>query len=333
MFVAARVAARVPALGGTFGLDDVFIVAAWALSMVFTGMGCMLSYKGLGRDVWTLPYHNITETLKYFTVLEKVYIPTTWFTKISILFLYLRLFPDHALRRWIKVGLVLCSVSLFCLELACIFKCWPISYSWHYWDGEHEGKCTSMSGQGWANAGINMFADLAVLILPLPTIWKLNLTTEKKLSIMAMFSVGLFVTVVSMVRLKTMEYFDFSSNATCKLTLVVLSQALTRCIGDFVGLSLWSAIEIYVGIMCACMPGMRALYSKLFRGRKWSKGDASHGDSAGSSSLQKSASEALSSAASGLGDKIYKKNEFELMVSENDSKEDLTMKKGPRIDF
>lgn len=215
MFVAARVTARLPALDGTFGLDDWFIVAAWVLMMGFTIILSMLSYSGLGKDVWMLPFDNITETLKLFTVLEKVYTPTTWFTKISILFLYLRLFPDHVLRRMIKIGLGLCAASLVCLELACIFKCWPIGYSWTFWDGEHHGKCTSMSGQGWANASVNMFADIAVLILPLPTIWRLKLPTEKKLGITAMFSVGLFVTVVSMVRLKTMKYFNFSANATC----------------------------------------------------------------------------------------------------------------------
>ncbi|KAK5086256.1 hypothetical protein LTR70_007370 [Exophiala xenobiotica] len=318
MFVAARVTARLPALDGTFGLDDWFIVAAWVLSMGFTIILNMLSYSGLGKDVWTLRFDNITETLKLFTILEKVYTPTTWFTKISILFLYLRLFPDHELRRTIKIGLGLCAASLVCLELACIFKCWPISYSWTFWDGEHGGKCTSMSGQGWANASVNMFADIAVLILPLPTIWKLKLPIEKKLGIMAMFSVGLFVTVVSMVRLKTMKYFNFSANASW----------------DFVELSLWSAIEIYVGIMCACMPGMRAFYTRVCRGRNWEKTGASHGYPAVSNTHQKSARDTFASSGTGLRDKVHRKGQFELMVTETDSTEDLTHKEeGIQRDF
>ena len=178
-------------MGGKFGLDDWFILAAWVLSVGFTILLIMLSYSGLGKDVWTLPFENITRTLTIFTALEKIYIPTVWITKISILFLYLRLFPDQGLRRQIKVGLGLCAATVVCLELACVFKCWPISFSWNYWDGEHQGKCTSMAAQGWANSSLNMFADIVVLVLPLPTIWKLKLPMEKKIGIIAMFSIGL----------------------------------------------------------------------------------------------------------------------------------------------
>lgn len=187
----ARVTARLPTLGGQLGPDDWFILAAWGLSMGFTTALVMLSYSGLGQDVWKVPFHNITETLKIFTALEKLYIPTVWVTKISILLLYLRLFPDMKFRKHIKICLALCAATVTCLFVACVFKCWPISMSWNYWDGEHSGKCTSMAAQGWANSSLNMFADIVVLILPLPTIWKLRLSIDKKLGITAMFSVGL----------------------------------------------------------------------------------------------------------------------------------------------
>lgn len=150
-----------------------------------------VSYSGLGKDTWTVPFDGITETLRLFTALEKVYIPAVWITKISILLLYLRLFPDYIMRRNIKIGLALCSAAVFCLFWACVFKCWPVSFSWTYWDGEHVGNCSSMLAQGWANSSLDMFADIAVLLLPLPTIWKLRLSLEKKLSILSMFSVGL----------------------------------------------------------------------------------------------------------------------------------------------
>ena len=192
IFVAARLVARIPVLtGSSFKADDWMILASWALAMAFTILLAMLSYSGLGRNVWTLTPHDITKTLQLFTALEKVYIPCIWFTKISILLLYLRLFPDPKLRRNIKIGLGLCSVTVFALFWACVFKCWPISFAWNYWDGEHKGKCTSEAAQGWANSFLNMFADIVVLLLPLPTIWKLNLSTEKRMAIMAMFSVGL----------------------------------------------------------------------------------------------------------------------------------------------
>lgn len=114
-----------------------------------------------------------------------------WLTKISILLLYLRLFPNEEFRRLAKVGLVICTVAGMSFLCASIFQCFPVSFNWTFWDGEHTGKCTNIVVQGWAGMIINIVADIAVLILPLPTIWNLNLVLEKRLNTMAMFGVGL----------------------------------------------------------------------------------------------------------------------------------------------
>lgn len=153
----------------------------------------IVSYTGLGRDTWTVPFHDITLTLKYFQILTLFYILAGSFTKVSILLLYLRLFPDQLFRRVSAVGVVVCSFAGFAFFWACLFQCWPVSTTWTFWDGEpqHRGKCSNKWAQGWAHVFYTIVADFAVLFLPLPTIWKLNLALEKKLGIMAMFSVGL----------------------------------------------------------------------------------------------------------------------------------------------
>lgn len=98
-------------------------------------------------------------------------------------------------------------------------------------------------------------------------------------------------------------------------------------VGDFVQLSLWSAIEIYVGIICACMPGMRAFYTRVLRGRKAEKTSKSQSYPTSGASYSKNGTETLGSAgSSSLRNKIRMKNDFELMVTENDSTEDLSPK-------
>lgn len=52
------------------------------------------------------------------------------------------------------------------------------------------GKCSNVPTQGWAHVCINIIADFVILLLPLRTIWKLNLELNKKFGVMAMFSVG-----------------------------------------------------------------------------------------------------------------------------------------------
>lgn len=129
----------------------------------------------------------------YFSILTYIYILLAWSTKISILLLYLRLFPDHTFRRVVKVTVVLCCITGISFCVACIFRCHPIDFAWTFWDNEHKGRCSDIliSAQGWPHVSVNIFADLVVLVLPLPTLLKLNLATEKKLSVIAMFSVGI----------------------------------------------------------------------------------------------------------------------------------------------
>ena len=100
--------------------------------------------------------------------------------------------------------------------------------------------------------------------------------------------------------------------------------------GDFVQLSLWSAIEIYVGIMCACMPGMRAFYTRIFRGGKWEKTGPSqayhYGNCNSGAGQPRSATNTFGSSET--KNRIKRKDDFEMMVSEVDvdseSQEDLT---------
>ena len=63
-----------------------------------------------------------------------------------------------------------------------------------------------------------------------------------------MFVVGTFVTIISIVRLASLVQFRSSSNLTY----------------DYAGTSLWSTVEVAIGIMCACMPSMRLILVRIY---------------------------------------------------------------------
>lgn len=56
---------------------------------------------------------------------------------------------------------------------------------------------------------------------------------------------------------------------------------------------MWSGIEIYVGVVCACMPGVRAFTRQVFPGSRWkrtglkmrTKGSRNHSGGSDPSSL------------------------------------------------
>ncbi|RDW60685.1 hypothetical protein BP6252_12068 [Coleophoma cylindrospora] len=144
------------------------------------------------------------------------------------------------------IGLCLCYGFVF-VGIS-VFQCQPIAGAWEQWDGTWEGTCNNINLQGWASAVINIIFDVITLSLPLVPLWKLNMALRKKIQVMIMFSVGFFVTVISILRLYSLLAFGSSTNITWV----------------YVPVSYWTTIEIYVGIMCVCMPAIQPLLRKVF---------------------------------------------------------------------
>ncbi|KAF2136873.1 uncharacterized protein K452DRAFT_302380 [Aplosporella prunicola CBS 121167] len=246
--IALRLVARLPMMGGNFGLDDVFLLVTMLPMIPLSVLSVSLAEAGLGKDMWTVSFKNITHILYIYYFDETLYLASLSLIKISILCFYLRIFPDKRFR-W------MCAVVIFCcfaygvaFVVAVALQCNPINLSWKRWDNESEGHCVNVNALGWASATFNIVLDIAVITLPLPQLMKLALSVRKKIHVMFMFTVGSFVTVVSMLRLKWMIQFANSQNVTW----------------DYVPIGYWSTIEVHAGIICACLPAIRALLYKLF---------------------------------------------------------------------
>ncbi|KAM0551364.1 hypothetical protein ACHAPJ_008473 [Fusarium lateritium] len=232
------------------GLDDCFIMLA-----MLVGVPCIvinahgLAPNGMGRDIWTLTSDQITKFGMFFHTMAVLYFAIMTLLKLSLLFFYLRIFPTPAVRRllWSTVAFT-CVFGLVFVFVA-IFQCRPISYFWEKWDGEHIGQCANINAVTWSNAAINIALDIWILGIPLSQLRDLNLDWRKKIGVGMMFSVGIFVTIMSVLRLAaTVQHGSGTLNATW----------------EFFELSRWSTIEINVGIICACMPSLRILLVRLF---------------------------------------------------------------------
>lgn len=174
-----------------FGLDDYFIattLAAGIPSSVLTVHG--LTSNGLGRDVWTITFTQITDFIHVFYVMEILYFAQVALLKLSLLFFYLRIFPGTKIRQLIWGTLAFNAVFGVVFVFVGIFQCRPISFYWKNWDGEHEGKCIDVNAVGWANAAISILLDGWMLALPLSQIVGLNLNWKKKVGVASMFVVG-----------------------------------------------------------------------------------------------------------------------------------------------
>ncbi|KAK8083846.1 hypothetical protein PG996_002627 [Apiospora saccharicola] len=247
LIVVLRLMSGLPAGGRKLGWDDWTIIVALALSMPPTVFSVLLSNNGLGRDMWTLPMQNIENVLFLYYLGEIFYFAALAVNKISILIFILRVFPDKNFRR-VTYGVIgLCSAYGIAFVFATMFQCQPINYSWKQIDSTVPGKCNDIHLQGWMSAILNIVVDLVVLILPLKQLYALQTNLKKKIMIMIMFSLGIFVTIVSAIRLRSLIVFANSQNITW----------------DYNEAAYWSTIEMHVGIVCACLPALRALFVSM----------------------------------------------------------------------
>ena len=111
-------------------------------------------------------------------------------TKVAILCFYLRVFPERRLQQAVYVVMGVTFAYLIAFLVVSAFQCTPVSYAWTHWDGEHEGVCRNVNAQGWAAAAFNIVLDVAILVMPLKLVYKLNLHWKKKLQISLMLGVG-----------------------------------------------------------------------------------------------------------------------------------------------
>ncbi|KAL4869863.1 hypothetical protein BDV12DRAFT_70191 [Aspergillus spectabilis] len=241
--VTLRIAGRL--IGSKLGLDDAVALLSLAVVVAITTIGFIYSHLGLGKDIWFVPFNDITHILHLYFVEEALYITSIALSKISMLLLYLRLFPDETFRLASKFALAITTAWGLAILFTNIFSCQPLDYFWHMWDGEHEGKCIDHPKLLWSHAIINIALDLVIIGLPMPTLLKLNLSWGRKAVICVMFAGGVIVTVVSILRFISSRSFDMTDNPT----------------KNFVSIGIWSLLEVYLSIICACMPGIRAFFN------------------------------------------------------------------------
>ncbi|KAI1072972.1 hypothetical protein LB507_009021 [Fusarium sp. FIESC RH6] len=235
-----------------FGLDDLFIALVMCCaipSIVINSYG--LAPNGMGRDVWTLEPDQITNFGRYFYVMAVLYFALQCFLKLSMIFFYLRIFPTKGVRKslWTSVGFT--SLFGIVFVFVTIFQCRPISYFWTKWmhDADHPGTCADINAITWSGAVINIALDFWILGIPLSQLKKMNLDWKKKWGVGMMFSVGIFVTIMSILRLSaTVRAGTSGANSTW----------------EYLAVTKWSTIEANVGIVCACMPSLRILLVRIF---------------------------------------------------------------------
>jgi hypothetical protein len=151
----------------------------------------MVPVAGVGHHVAYLeavaPKKLAHEYIIMFPI-EIIYISAFTFPKLSILAFYLKIFVTKISRN-ITYFLIVIMVATWIAEtFSAIFQCWPVEY---IWDKSIEGgHCVNQNAlfQFWSVP--NIATDMAMLVLPMPTIWNLQMSKIQKLGLTFTFLLG-----------------------------------------------------------------------------------------------------------------------------------------------
>lgn len=185
-------------------------------------------------------------------------------TKVSILILYTRLFPSTRFKRvCIGVGIFVGAYSITAI-MTNIFQCTPVQSNWDKTITPH---CVDLGLELTIVSSINVLTDATILVLPMPFIWRLKTNLRRKIQLSALFLLGTFVVVVSIIRATYVSDVSFSDGFW---------------VNSFP--SMWSVVEDSLAIVAACLPVMRPIFNKLAYGAPAGRSNLSNSEGKKSSS-------------------------------------------------
>ncbi|UZP37009.1 hypothetical protein NXS19_004825 [Fusarium pseudograminearum] len=224
----------------SWGPDDVTIIAAAVFSVLSTLMTGLMTFKGLGRNVWLFDDHTITTFYIYLLVFQYGYVLSLCLVKLSILFFFLRTFPDQ---------------TFLIFSICGALQQQPVYLLWEGWkEFPPKGISLNIPAIIFSHAAVNIALDVWMFVLPLTQLYHLGLKPKKKAGVMLIFGVGIFLIAASCIRIPYLIGFSRSLNSTA----------------DSQGFIVWSNIECGIGILVACMPHMQPVFRAIAeRARSW----------------------------------------------------------------
>ncbi|KAK7701732.1 hypothetical protein SLS64_010180 [Diaporthe eres] len=230
----------------SFREEEYCIAAALFLTYVSLGIqwACVVR-GGTGRHIGDVDLPDVVLTLKLILPFEALYGITLMFVKLAVLRFYNRIFAPSAWVTWsVRVTAAAVIMWMISVVLETFLLCRPLAFNW---DTTIPGGSCGDRNAVFVIAGVtNMITDFMVLLLPLPCILKLQMPSGQKFGLLIVFSMGILITAISIVRLKSLMIISFE-DPTWTLPMGLL----------------WTVLEPELAIINANLPLMRRFFAKI----------------------------------------------------------------------
>ncbi|TGO29958.1 hypothetical protein BPAE_0009g00540 [Botrytis paeoniae] len=224
--------------------DDWLMIGAFFLMGGFASTFPVLLQTGSGKHA-----HSDTETVeetefdsKYIMFGRIAYLSYIWSLKACILLYYYRLTTRQPEQRYVIFTFWLISATWTTTILMWMLQCHPFNLNWKFTNPPQ--KCAE-GRVGLLFMAISIIVTNVILVaIPLPMIWRTQMVTATKLKVSAVFLVGIFLIVISIIR-------------------TVLQESKIQAIDDRF---FWGNMECLLMAFFANAPILNALYRRIKAG-------------------------------------------------------------------
>ncbi|KAF1925975.1 uncharacterized protein M421DRAFT_68548 [Didymella exigua CBS 183.55] len=221
------------------GADDYVLIITWLAACGFAVVSIVQTKWGLGlKHLDDMPVENIYNFGLVQYIGAPFYITSILGFKMSLLMSYLRFMTQGAARTatiTVIIGCVLFHLSFLLVQ---INLCQPAAKQWDpkiTW-----GQCLPAVPFYTSMASLTILFDITVMLLPFPVLLRSHIQMRKKLALLGLLALGIFITVIQVIRIQTVKnlanYLDSAS------------------------LILWSSVENNLGIIVASIPTLAPLF-------------------------------------------------------------------------
>ncbi|KAI9664504.1 MAG: hypothetical protein M1821_005950 [Bathelium mastoideum] len=188
--------------------DDWLAFVAMLLCASISALSIQGLKYGYGLQMNNMTLEDIPPLLKLFYASGLVYQTALGLTKTSILLFYRRIFPTRHVIIGCWVLGVLDATWTIATDAAWAVQCSPIE---SLWDPLVPGKCMDRPAFILGIGLPNIIIDVGVFVLPVYSVWQLQMPMTRKLAVTGIFGVALFAVLCSILRL-AFAYDEFRTD-------------------------------------------------------------------------------------------------------------------------
>ena len=137
------------------------------------------------------------------------------------------------------------------------------------WDPLVPGTCGSSRAAFLADGIVNLAIDLAMIILPMPMVWQLQMSQQRKIALSVVFGLGILYMIPSE---PPRSIILMTNDRICTITIIRVVIAVQFDFDDYTydiaKIGIVTDLETCMGIIVACSPMFPPTFNRILHGKK-----------------------------------------------------------------